>query len=140
MVVGGKLQSLNVDMAQMRMFYHYFIQSVFSFSMICWFGSLCLKTGTNQKEWSNCAIRLLVLYDLQHLYEVKVMSKGQTIALYPHHPLHAEVQILPSGRRFSLPKGSSNGYRLPFVPSAIGFLNYNPGCHCIVLSFSHDSC
>ena len=38
-----KLRSLDVDTTFMRMFYSSFIESVLTFSFICWFGSLTLK-------------------------------------------------------------------------------------------------
>ena len=38
-----KLRSFNVDTTFMRMFYSFFIESVLTFTFICWFGSLTLK-------------------------------------------------------------------------------------------------
>ncbi len=53
-----------------------------------------------------CKITGVSLYDLQHLYEMKTVSKVKTFVLDPQHSLHLEFQKLPSGRRFIHPRAA----------------------------------
>lgn len=107
----------------MKMFYSPFIESVLPFSMICLFGNLSLKNRKKlEKTVELCGkITGATSNDLQHLHEVRVISKAQAVVLGSQHPVHVEFQMPPSGWRISLPKRCTNRYRLSFDPYAIGF-------------------
>ena len=81
-----KLRSFSVDISFMKMFYSCFIESILTFSFICWFGSLTLKDRN----------RLLVLW--------KCVVRSQASS----HPLFPEYRLLPSGRWYMVPRCRTN--------------------------------
>lgn len=107
----------------MKMFNSAFIESVLSPLMSSWFGSLSLKNKNKLvKIVRQCSkITEVTLKDLPHLFEVRVILNAKTIALEPQHPLYVEFLMLLSGQRFSLPEGSTNRYRLSFIPQLLAF-------------------
>lgn len=63
------------------------------------------------------------LTDLNSVYETRTLKKTQSVLADPSHPLNSCFILLPSGRRFSLPKCRTNRHKNSFVPAAIGFFN-----------------
>ena len=60
---------------------------------------------------------LMVIFDQQ------VLRKARSILDCTNHPLHSELVILSSGRRFRVPRFKSNRSKNSFVPCAITRLN-----------------
>ncbi len=54
----------------------------------------------------------------------EIQGRGrQTVTerVYPTHPLCDQFVLLPSGRRFLMPRAKKNIYKIYFVP--VGFIN-----------------
>lgn len=120
-----KLRSFNVDPTFMRMFYSCFIESVLTFSFIVWFGSLTLKNRNRLVGIVKMCSKIagINLMDLSQLYKGRATKKAQSILADPSHPLFSEFRLLPSGRRYILPRCRTNRFKNSFVPAAIGLLN-----------------
>ncbi len=54
-----KLCRFKVDSTFMKMFYSHCIESIITFSFVCWYGSLNGKTETDSKVLLKCVVRLL---------------------------------------------------------------------------------
>ena len=119
-----KLSKFQVDSSLMTMFYHAFIESVITFSFICWFSSLRVK----QKNVLNKVVKVCskitgsALKTLQDLYNKQLHKKAESILSDCSHPLHQQFQFLPSGSLLRLPLAKTNRYKHSFVPSAISLL------------------
>ena len=123
-----KLRNFNIDPTFMRMFYSCFIESVLTFCFICWFGSLSTKNKNRlQNTVKTCSkIAGINFPTLTHIYSVRVAKKAKSIAADPSHPLSCQFKLLPSGRRYSMPRCRSNRLRNSFIPTAISILNNLP--------------
>ena len=53
-------------------------------------------------------------------------EKAKMIISQPDHIKSTEFLLLPSGRRYNVPRSKSNWYAKSFIPSAIKLLNSDP--------------
>ena len=60
---------------------------------------------------------------LHTLYSHAITQTATRIFNDPTHPLHPSFQLLPSGRRLSVPMARKNGNTKSFLPSAVAILN-----------------
>ena len=120
-----KLRNFNVDKTFMKMFYSCFIESVLTFSFVSWYGSTTLKNKKRLQQVVKVCSKIanITLNELNSLYKLRSLKKAKSILADPSHPLTSEFVLLPSGRRFSMPKCTTNRHKNSFVPAAIGFLN-----------------
>lgn len=120
-----KLRLFNMDVSFMKMFYTCFIEAVLSFSIVCWYGNLNVKNRRKLTSIVTMCSKIVGtdLRTISQIYECRTIRKGQVVLSDATHPLGAEFQLLPSGRRFRLPLCKSNRYRNSFIPAAIKFLN-----------------
>lgn len=120
-----KLSQLSIDRTMMRLFYHAFMESVLAFSLVSWFGNLPLreKNSLNQIiKWSGRLIGETQL-SLESLYTNQLRRLASSIPSDVSHPLVCEFQLLPSGRRYIVPRSRTIHYRNSFVPAAVSLLN-----------------
>ncbi|KAK0137857.1 hypothetical protein N1851_025939 [Merluccius polli] len=82
-----------------------FIESVLTFSFICWFGSLTLKNRNQLGHIVKVCSKIagLNLDELFLLFKSRPTKKAQST-----HPLFAEYKLLPSARRYALPRCRTN--------------------------------
>ncbi|KAJ0032067.1 hypothetical protein NQD34_002148 [Periophthalmus magnuspinnatus] len=120
-----KLNSFNVNRNILNNFYCSFIESLLTFSFICWFQSLSLKDRNKlQNIVKTCSkITGVKQRELHSLWEERVLSKAKCLLAHPLHPLAPDFIMMPSGRRFYAPIRKTNRFSNSFVPSAIKLLN-----------------
>ncbi len=120
-----KLSYFHVDRAIMKLFYCAFIESVLSFCMVTWFGNLSLKNRTALGQIVKWAGKLIGETQLspEALYARQLQRLTGSILADRSHPLYGEFQILPSGRRYAVPRIKTKRYRSSFVPAAILWFN-----------------
>ena len=56
-------------------------------------------------------------------FDRAVLKKARQISVDASHPLNSEFELLPSGRRFRVPRVGRNIYKRSFIPHAIQVLN-----------------
>ena len=120
-----KLSRFHIDRTMMTLFYRAFIESVLTFSLVSWFGNLPVKERNSLNQiikWSGRLIGESQLC-LQSLYTRQVQRLASSISADDSHPLASEFQLLPSGRRFIVPRVRTTRYRNSFVPAAVSLLN-----------------
>ncbi len=110
----------------MSVFYNSIVESVLTFAIISWFGSLSLGDKKRLEHIVKVASKIIgvTLPDVLTIYHRRVNSKAQDILQCPDHPLHAEFELLPS-RSQTLPKSKSNRLKNSFITQAITQLNSN---------------
>ena len=65
-----------------------------------------------------------LIWKSSHVIPVRaLLRKARAVSADPSHPLHAEFELLPSGRRYRTTRCSKVKFRNSFVPSAIRTLN-----------------
>ena len=107
------------------MFYCSFIESVISFSIICWYGNLNVKDKNHLKRIVKTASKIIgvKLNSLDFVFEKQVLKKAKAIRDDNSHPLNSEYKMLPSGVRLEIPSATTNRHKFSFVPFSIQALN-----------------
>ena len=101
-----KLRSLNVSTAALRTFYRCCIESVLTFLFLCWFRGLNVKSKNVLNKVVNVCGKIVGERQehLSQLYERRVVRKARVIEDDNSHVLAKYYELLPSGRRFRVPK------------------------------------
>ena len=109
----------------MTLFYHAFIELILSFSLVSWFGNLSLKNRSSLNQTVKWSGRLIgeSQCDPASLHTRQLQQITSLILKDDSHPLHSEFQLLPSGRRFIVPRCRTQQYKNSFVPAAITQMN-----------------
>ena len=120
-----KLRSLNVNLDILRTFYRSFVESVLTFSFLCWFGGLSLSCKNVLGRVVNVCSKVLGerQTNLNDLYICRTEKKAKAIVSDKRHILTRLFETLPSGRRFRAPRVRTVRTKLSFIPNAIKFLN-----------------
>ena len=100
-----KLNYFSVDRNLVSHFYKSFIESVLSFSFICWFHSLRMKNRNSLQRIVRIASKITAVphRDLALFCEQQILRKARSILTKKDHILNQEFTTLPSGRRLRCP-------------------------------------
>ncbi len=120
-----KLLSFNVESRILLMFYGAFIESIMTFCVICWYGNASEAQKRSLGKVVTTASKLLgtKLGSIESIYKGRVLNKANIILYDKRHPLSYTFELLPSGRRYCVPRCTKNRLKLSFIPQAIKFLN-----------------
>lgn len=120
-----KLNSFNVSERILSNFYCSFIESLLTFSFICWFNGLSIKDKNSLNSIVKVCSKIIGVKqrDLCSLWENQVKKKAKNILSQPDHVLSCQFTVMPSGRRYHVPLRKTNRYSKSFIPSAIRLLN-----------------
>lgn len=123
-----RLNFFNVDKTLMVLFYRSFIESVLSFCLVSFYENLSVQNKTRLNRAVVEASRVIgqKQMSLTDIYTKQVLNKARSILSLPDHPLRMEFNLLPSGRRYQLPRTRTNRFKFSFVPTALKLFNlYN---------------
>ena len=106
-----KLNYFSVDQKILTLFFFFFffyksfIESVLSFSCICWFHSLGLKNRKSLQRIVRIASMITAVpqRDVALICEQQILRKARSILTKKDHILNKEFTTLPSGRRLRCP-------------------------------------
>ncbi|KAJ0066452.1 hypothetical protein NL108_013223 [Boleophthalmus pectinirostris] len=120
-----KLSSFNVSSNILNNFYHSYIESLMTFSFICWFYGLSVKDKNSLNQIVKVCSKIsgVQMEDLASVWRHRVLQKTKAILSQPNHVLHSQFMKMPSGRRYVTPQQKTNRYAKSFIPSAIKILN-----------------
>ena len=121
-----KLNKFNVNKTLMALFYRSFIESILTFSMVCWYGNLNEKDKKRISKIVNICSKIIgdQQTSLSELFDKRVIRKANSILNSKfEHPLECEFDPLPSGRRFRVPILKTNRSKHFFINRVIGYLN-----------------
>jgi hypothetical protein len=120
-----KLRSLNVNQQVLGNFYKCFIESVLTFGFLCWFGGLNVKNRNVLNRVVNVCGKVVgeSQTSLCVLYERRAFRKAKAIIRDTSHVLAHHYELLPSGRRFKVPRLSTVRAKKSFIPMTVQILN-----------------
>ena len=120
-----KLCKLRVDNKILELFYSSIVQSVISFSIICWYGNCSMASKQKVTRIIRNCSRLGVkkVVSLEDLFRKSTLQRCNVIMNDTQHPLHMHYNKLPSGRRLRSIKTRTARYANSFVPSSVRLLN-----------------
>ena len=109
----------------METVYKNLIEGILTFNMAMWYGNLNVKGRTKLQRIVNLASKIIGKRQkqLSCIYIKVILKKAVKIANDPSHPLCRELELLPSGRRYKVPKANRNLFKHSFIPNAIKALN-----------------
>ena len=92
---------------------------------MCWFGGLSVKNKNVLNRVVNVCSKIVGVQQrgLKEMYECRVLRKAGAIACDESHVLAKHYELLPSGKRFRLPKIKTVRLKQSFIPSSIQLLN-----------------
>ena len=119
-----KLKHFNVDSTILNLFYTSVVQSVVTFSSVCWYNNLSVGNKVKLDRVRKAAERIIGkdLDSFECLYNKNVLKKFNMV-MKTDHPLQCQVQWLRSGRRLQSLMCKTNRFRDSFLPTAIRLFN-----------------
>ena len=125
-----KLRSLNVQQSILQMFYRCFVESVLTYSFLCWYGSLNVRNKNVLARVVNVCSKIVGTRQasVNELYESRAVRKGRKIACDSGHILASAYELLPSGRRYRTPRTRTLRAKNSFVPCSIALCNSVKAC------------
>ena len=119
-----KLRTFHMDTDILKLFYSSTVQSVITYSFLCWWNSLGVKQKSKLQKIQKKAIRIIGcdLLNLNDLHidsvitKVKNMIDGKSV-------LCKEINWLRSGRRLSSVKCRTERYKNSFIPYSVRCYN-----------------
>ena len=119
-----KLRNIGLSNEILQNYYRCCVESLLSFSFICWFGSLTMHDRGVLNGVVNVCSKVIGVKQpcLNELYERRVVRKGQKIASDSSHVLAKTYELLPSGRRYRAFRVKTRAAKT-FIPKSIQLLN-----------------
>ena len=120
-----KLASFKINRKILSLFYKTFIESVLTFSFICWMKNLSVKNKHSLDKIVLLCSKIIGTPErnLSGFYNQQLLRKARSIIACKTHVLSSEFVLLPSGRRFKSPACRSNRCKHSFIPTAVRLLN-----------------
>ncbi len=137
-----KLRQSGVDTHLLALFYRSFVESILTFSFVAWYFSLSVVNKNKLNKIVNMASKIAgkQQHSMIKLCEFRAVRKSHAILRDASHPLYGEYELLPSGRRYSLPLLQTARAQRSFISSSIALLNtflWYHSCHFYI--YGRDS-
>lgn len=123
-----RLRVFGVSHNIMFLFYQAVMESFIRYGMTAWFGNLSTQSKSKLQHLVQTAMKVMEWtekFSLQSIYEQSVLRQARRVLLDPSNILQTEYELLPSGRRYRIPKTKLNRFKYSFVPTSIKILNQN---------------
>ena len=120
-----KLRRLQVHQSVLTAFYKCFIESVITFNISAWFGSLSNIHRSPLNKIITLSSRIIGVEQdsLTNIYNRRVKLKGTHIASDTTHTLHSHYNLLPSGKRYRSLTFRTKRAMSSFIPTSIRLMN-----------------
>lgn len=120
-----KLKYFNVNQSVMELVYRSLIESILTFNIVTWYGTINVKNKAKLHRIVATASKIVgqPQRQLTSLYQAAMKRTAIKIVRDPIHPLNPCFEILPSGKRYKVPLARKNLFKKSFLPSAITILN-----------------
>jgi hypothetical protein len=120
-----QLRALMVNNRILERCYRAFIESILTFSFICWFGCVSVKQKSKLSGIVNVCSKIVGTkqISLTDLFKSRALTKAVQISQDPTHALSMFYELLPSGRRFRAFKCRTKRFQTTFVPTSVTLLN-----------------
>ena len=129
MVMLYQLRSLMVSSKILIQCYQAFVESILTFSFVCWFGSLDVSDRKIILRIAKQCGKIVGKkdIDLVNLYKKRVILKAKKILRDPSHYMFQLFETLPSNTRFRAIKCKTMRFQNSFFPTAIRYINETNG-------------
>jgi hypothetical protein len=120
-----RLRSFQLKPKLLLNLYRSIIEPLLVYCSMIFLSSISVSDKNKLLKMSNLASKIITL-PVPCLTAISVralLRKARAVSADPSHPLHAEFELLPSGRRYRTTRCSKVKFRNSFVPSAIRTLN-----------------
>ena len=121
-----RLRSFGANTQILLLFFQSIVQSVILYGSTAWYSCLSVQL----KAWLGKLIRICskivgqtLETNVQAAHTKRMLSLAGNITSDPTHILFEEYQLLPSNRRFRVPRARLNRLRNSFVPQSVKLLN-----------------
>lgn len=121
-----RLRLFGVNKKLMMLFYKAVLESIVRYGITVWFGNLSVQCKSKLMHLLKTAWKIVghdEYFNPQVLYENCVLNQVEWIVNDPTHFWFPQYQLLPSGRRYRVPKCRLNRYKKSFVPVSVGLVN-----------------
>ena len=120
-----KLNSFSVSSVILSRFYQSFIESLLSFSFICWFRNLSVHDRNSLTAIVNVCSKIIGVRqrDLGTFCDQQIYKKAVCILGIKDHVLASDFSLMQSGKRYAMPVSKTNRHLKSFVPAAIQLIN-----------------
>ena len=120
-----KLRNLDVNTFILKTFYRSFIESILTFSFICWYTSLSMEDKKKVDRVVNVCGKIVgeSQESLSVLYQKRCLQKAKCITSDDTNALNPKFDLLPSGRRYREPFFRLKRTKNSFIPQAVKLLN-----------------
>lgn len=124
-IFSGNLIILTLITKCLLFFYKFFIESIVSYCVLCWYGHSKIthrnKLGKIVKTCETIIGKQPV--DLYHLYLTRLAQKEDKVCMDKTYSLSVEFMLLRSGCRYRYPNVRTNRVKTSFIAMAITQLN-----------------
>lgn len=121
-----RLRSFGASKIILHQFYVATVQSVLLYECPVWFCGLLVQLKSRSQRLLNTCSKIVghpVDNTFTEMWRKQTLRLADKISTDSDHVLHNEFELLPSGRRFRVPRCRGNRYKHSFVPSSITLMN-----------------
>ena len=125
-----RLRSFGASKQILLLFFSSVIMSVLQYCSTTWYGCLSVTSKSQLLRQMNICSKIVgkPLYSLyESTYVNSVLRLARSIASNTNHVLHEEYELLPSGRRYLVPKFKKVKTKRSFIHQSILRLNQQSG-------------
>ena len=122
----SRLRAFGVEQKVMLLFYHAVLESIIRYGITAWYGNLSVQLKTQLNRLVQQAMKIMNVKNhasLQTIFEQSIMTQARKIVSDQTHVLHTEYHLLPSGRRFRVPRCRLNRLKHSFIPTSVKIMN-----------------
>ncbi len=100
-----KLKSFDVSQSVLEMVYKSHVESTLQFNITAWYGNLGVRSKSKLQRIVRMAEKIIGRQQMQleELYLATYRKLSSVVSDFTH-PLYSEFVMLPSGRRYKVPK------------------------------------
>ncbi len=123
-----RVRVFGVEQKFVLLFYHAVLENVIRYGITAWYRNLSVQLKAQISHLLKNAMKIMGVKEhlsLQSISEQSIIKQAQKIVSDPTHTLQSEFQLLPSGRRFRVPRTRLNRYKHSFILTSIKSLNSN---------------
>lgn len=120
-----RLKKFGLSTKALVNFYRCIIESVLTFTITVWYGSMTSQDCKQLKRVVKTAAKIINtdLPQLHDIYTTRCKKRAYNIIRDPSHPAHALFSPLPSGKRYRSIKTRTTRLSNSFFPQAVRLLN-----------------
>ena len=121
-----RLGALGVSTNLLLLFYRATTESLIRYGITSFYGNQSVQSKSQFLHITSTSSKIVgstLSPSLQEIFEQTLFRQAQKICSDATHALHSGYQLLPSGKRYRIPKRKLNHYKYSFISLSIKELN-----------------